>query len=275
MTAELTGWPGTKKVAVLITVAVELWSPGHWPYYAPMASAWPLPSAHDTHSVSWSEYGATTGIWRLLDILRGRRMPATFGISGLVADRFPDAVLAVHEAGHEIAAHSYTQDVIPGLLDPEAERDNIRRCTETFAKLTGVRPAGWMSPRATGSANTPALLTEAGYHWTRDDNDHDLPQVIPTPSGPLVSIMHSDFSDVRGAVAGPRAYRDIHLDLLKHLLGAPGPGMFTMTVHAHVGGRPYLASMVDEILDHVEQAGEDVWPATHHQVAEHILRQAT
>ncbi|WP_280431306.1 hypothetical protein [Nocardia brasiliensis] len=85
----LVRWPGDKKVAVMITVAVELWSPGHWPVYAPMAVAWPLPGVLDTHSISWSEYGATTGVWRLLELLRSHRMLATFGLSGLVAERFP------------------------------------------------------------------------------------------------------------------------------------------------------------------------------------------
>ncbi|MET1073124.1 MAG: hypothetical protein ABWY11_10810 [Umezawaea sp.] len=28
-------WPGGRKVAVMITAAVELWSEGHWPSYAP------------------------------------------------------------------------------------------------------------------------------------------------------------------------------------------------------------------------------------------------
>jgi peptidoglycan/xylan/chitin deacetylase (PgdA/CDA1 family) len=272
VTVAQAGWPGGKKVALLITVAVELWSPGHRPSYAPMATGWPLPPAEDTHSESWAEYGVTTGAWRLLDILRAHRLPAAFGISGLVADRFPDVVQAVHEAGHEIAAHSYAQDVIAAQLDPEAERDNILRCTEMLTALTGTRPAGWMSPRATGSAHTPELLAEAGYTWMRDRNDHDLPQVISTASGPLVSIMHSDLSDVRSAPNGPRAYRDVHQDLLDHLLSGPGPAVFPLTVHAHVGGRPYLAGMVGQILDHIVRAGDDVWPATHQQVAEHVLR---
>ncbi len=257
----------------MVTVALELWSEGHWPVYAPMAAAWPLPGVPDAHSVSWSEYGATTGVWRLLDIMAARGMLATFGTSSAVADRFPDAVLAVHAAGHEIAAHSVSQDVLPVLLDVSDERDNIRRCVDTFEALTGARPTGWMSPRATATAHTAALLTEAGYSWSGDYNDRELPYVVPTPRGPLVAIMHSDFTDVRGAMAGPRTYRDVHRDLLDHLLRAPGPGILNLTIHAHVGGRPLLADMFDQVLDHVQQAGDHVWVATHQQVAAHVLHQ--
>lgn len=54
------------------------------------------------------------------------------------------------------------------------------------------------------------------------------------------------------------------------MLAAPGPGVFRLTIHAHVGGRPLLAGMVGQILDHIRESG-DVWVATHAQVAEHVL----
>ncbi|PXX57391.1 polysaccharide deacetylase [Nocardia tenerifensis] len=263
-------WPGGKQAAVIITVAVELWSPGHWPVYAPMAAAWPLPGVLDTHSVSWSEYGATTGVWRLLDILR--HVPATFGANGLVAERFPQAVKAVHDAGHGIAAHSYAQDVIPALLDVRAERENIRRCTAILGDLTGVRPIGWMSPRASGTTNNPDLLAEAGYLWSGDYNDYELPRVLTTRHGPLVAIMHSALSDIRGA-AGPRDYLDSHVDLLNDVLDAPGAGIYNLTVHAHVGARPLLSGMFVRILEHIESVSDKVWLAAHRQVAEHIVSQ--
>lgn len=264
-------WPGNRKVAVMITVALELWSDGKWPVYAPMAGSWPLPGAACTHSLSWAEYGVTTGVWRLLEILKARAMPATFGVSGLVADRHPGVVHAINAAGHEIAAHSYTQDVIPALLDVEAERTNILRCADLFDKLTGSRPTGWMSPRATGTAHTPELLTEAGFGWTGDYSDRELPYIRDTASGPLVCLMHSDFTDVRGALAGPRAYRDVHIDLLDYLKRSDGPGILNVTIHAHVGGRPFLSDMFDQILAHLQLSADDVWIATRQQISEHVL----
>ncbi|MGW2815707.1 NmrA family NAD(P)-binding protein [Streptomyces sp. NPDC001415] len=95
-----TEWPGGRKVVALVTVALELWSPGHWPAYAPMAAAWPLSGIDDTHSTSWADYGVTTGIWRLLDVLGD--LTATVGVSGLMAERHPETVMAVHAT--ELAA---------------------------------------------------------------------------------------------------------------------------------------------------------------------------
>ena len=240
-------WPDGKKVAVKICVALEAWSDGHWPVYAPMAAAWPLPGVECRHSTSWAEYGATTGVWRLLEILNRYEMPATFGVSGLLAERHPEPVLAAHAAGHEIAAHSYAQDVIPGQLALDAERENILRCTEILRQVTGSRPTGWLSPRATPSPNTPELLAAAGYRWSGDHSDRDLPYITTTSAGPLAYLMHSDFTDVRGALAGPRAYRDIHVDLLGYLLRQPAPGILNLTVHAHVGGRPLFADQFEQV----------------------------
>ncbi|MFE3176038.1 polysaccharide deacetylase family protein [Amycolatopsis sp. NPDC059090] len=264
-------WPDGKKVAVKICVALESWSDGHWPVYAPMAAAWPLSDVECRHSMSWAEYGATTGVWRLLEILDRHGMSATFGVSGLLAERHPEPVLAAHAAGHEIAAHSYAQDIIPGQLSAAAEAENIRRCTDILRQLTGSRPTGWLSPRATESRDTPALLAASGYLWSGDRSDRDLPYVAATSAGPLAYLMHSDFTDVRGVMAGPRAYRDIHVDFLDYLLRQSTPGILSLTVHAHVGGRPLFADQFDQLLQQVALLRDDLWIATYHELAEHVL----
>jgi peptidoglycan/xylan/chitin deacetylase (PgdA/CDA1 family) len=268
--AEAGPWPGGRKAAVMITAALELWSAGSRPAYAPMVAAWPVPELEDTHSVSWSEYGATTGVFRLLDILRAHEAVATFGINALVAERFPEAVTAVYEAGHEVAAHSYAQDVMPAALNTAAERENIRNCTEILGTLGGVRPVGWVSPRASASPRTAQLLVEAGYTWSGDHSDHELPQLMRTSAGPLVAIMHSEFSDVRFS-GSPGAFLDVHTALLDHVLSAAEPGILNVTVHAHVGGRPLLSGMFDRLLDRIDEHRDDIWLATHQQVAELII----
>ncbi|WP_410675520.1 polysaccharide deacetylase family protein [Amycolatopsis sp. cmx-4-68] len=264
-------WPHGEQVAVIITVAVELWSDGHWPVYAPMVGAWPLPGAQDAHSVSWARYGVTTGVWRLLDILRAHQMRATFGINGLVAERFPGVLRAVSDAGHDIAAHSYAQDVLPAYLGIDDERANIIRSRGLIEGVTGTRPVGWMSPRATGSAHTVDLLAETGFTWCGDFNDADLPYALPTPAGPVVAIMHSDISDVR-APGGPATYRALHEDLLQCLLADRRPQLLNLTVHAHVGGRPAMAAAVGQLLESVREIGTRIWLTTHQQVAAHVLR---
>lgn len=270
----ITAWPNGAKVAVLVTVAYELWSEGHWPVYAPMATSWPIPKdLRDEHSISWSRYGAKAGVWRLLDVLGEHDVPATFATSALAVEEFPDSVLAIDRAGHEIAGHSMTQDILVPYPDRDAERENITRCHDAFAALTGTRPTGWCSPRASATQYTTTLLAEDGCTWSGDHNDAELPYVLDTPAGPLVALMHSDFTDVRGAMSGPRSYRDVFCDTLDYQLTTPGPEILNITVHAHVGGRPQLATMFSQILAHVRSAGASVWVATHQQAAAWVLGQ--
>jgi peptidoglycan/xylan/chitin deacetylase (PgdA/CDA1 family) len=42
--------------------------------------------------------------------------------SGILAQRFPQIIRAIAEAGHEIVAHSWAQDIIPATLAPEEVR---------------------------------------------------------------------------------------------------------------------------------------------------------
>ena len=58
----------------------------------------------------------------------------------------PDAVECMLKSGHEIAAHSYTQDALMAYLKPDEERAMIEKCVGVFKKLTGAPPKGWLSP---------------------------------------------------------------------------------------------------------------------------------
>lgn len=271
----ITRWPNGAKVAVMVTVAYELWADGRWPVYAPMAGAWPIPKdVRDEHSISWSRYGAKAGVWRLLDLLDAHGVRATVPTSALLVEEFPDSVLAVHRAGHEIAAHSWSQDVMAPWADVGAEREEVRRSIAALEGLTGARPVGWCSPRATASAQTTTLLAEAGCTWSGDHNDAELPYVVDTSAGPLVALAHSDSTDVRGAMGGPRTYRDVVIDTLDYALSTGGVEILNVTVHAHVSGRPQMATMFSQILDRVRSAGDAVWVATHAEVADAVLHDA-
>ena len=141
----VTDWPGGRKVAALVTVALELWSPGHWPAYAPMAAAWPLSGIDDTHSTSWANYGVTTGIWRLLDVLGD--LPATVGVNGLVAERHPETVVAVHEARLPLHAPSVRDGG-----DPPHDLARERRMPPAYGM--SARPVTSRSPSGARTAST-------------------------------------------------------------------------------------------------------------------------
>jgi peptidoglycan/xylan/chitin deacetylase (PgdA/CDA1 family) len=111
----------------------EVWSEGKAPPYSPMTTAL-KPGTPDLLGISWSEYGGKTGIWRFMRILDETETKATICLNAKAAEIYPDSVNELHRRGHEIAAHSYTQDAILPYLSAEEEKQLIRKCTRIIAE---------------------------------------------------------------------------------------------------------------------------------------------
>jgi hypothetical protein len=97
---------------------------GKPPGIGPMGNTLPA-GAFDSNALPWGSYGSNRGIERLLDVLVRTRIRASVMTSGILAQRFPQIVRAIAEAGHEIVAHSWAQDIIPAALAPEEVRADI------------------------------------------------------------------------------------------------------------------------------------------------------
>jgi peptidoglycan/xylan/chitin deacetylase (PgdA/CDA1 family) len=140
-------WPEGRKIAVVFNVCLEAWSDGKAPGISPMGN--PLPAGVlDTMAISWAAYGVKTGIYRLLDAFARHRAVASVMVNAVIAERAPEAVKAVAEAGHEVLSHSYAMDVIPALFSDEDERANIARCTALLEKASGGEVVGCRPRRA-------------------------------------------------------------------------------------------------------------------------------
>jgi polysaccharide deacetylase len=106
----ISNWPGNKKLTVMVTVMFEVWSEGMAPPYSPMTTSL-KPGTPDLLGISWSQYGGKTGIWRFMRIFDDTDIKATVCLNAKAAEVFPQAVAELHKRGHEIAGHSYTQDL--------------------------------------------------------------------------------------------------------------------------------------------------------------------
>src|SRR5437762_2124206 len=94
-------WPGDRRIAVIFNVCLEAWSDGKAPGISPMGNPLP-PGALDTMAISWASYGVKRGIYRLLDVLAAQTARASVMTSAIIAERTPEAVKAVADAGHEV-----------------------------------------------------------------------------------------------------------------------------------------------------------------------------
>ena len=111
-------WPDDKLVCCTFSVALEAFR---------KTGRFKMDSRIDVNfsSLSHAEYGGDVGIWRILEILERQNVRAMVLVNSLAAEKWPEAVRALHEAGHEIAGHGTTNEVSMVELDaaPARERD--------------------------------------------------------------------------------------------------------------------------------------------------------
>jgi Polysaccharide deacetylase len=118
--------------------------------------------------------GMRVGLWRFLDTLGRRRIPATVMMCGRAVERVSELARAVVEAGHEPAVHGWRW--LPHSLydDPEIERRDIVGTRDVIVAATGVGLVGFLS-RGSQSASTRHLIAELGFLYDCNALNDDLP----------------------------------------------------------------------------------------------------
>jgi peptidoglycan/xylan/chitin deacetylase (PgdA/CDA1 family) len=268
-------WPGDKRIAVIFNVAFEAWSDGKAPGISPMGNPLPqVPGIVDSMAISWAAYGAKRGIYRLLEGFARYNAKASVMTNAVLAERFPQAVKAIGDAGHEVLSHSYAMDVMPVMMTETEERANIRRCTDLLENASGTRVRGWLSPRGTPSQNTARLLAEAGYTWYGDVFDEDLPYIQTFGDRRIVAIpLSTDVNDMPSMKYGnpPRMMLDTFDEVINRIMRREeGPVIVDVTAHAHIFGRPHGAYYYEKIVE-IAANTRDIWVATRLDVANHVL----
>ena len=104
---------------------------------------------------------------RLLELFAKRGVRATFFVLGWVAERAPDLIRALHRAGHEIACHGLTHELVYKQT-PEIFRAETHRSKALLEDLTGARVRGYRA--ATYSITRESLwaldiLAELGFEY--------------------------------------------------------------------------------------------------------------
>jgi len=76
---------------------------------------------------------------QLIDIMDQYQVKATFFVVGDWAEKYPESVKALHDAGHEVMNHSNTHAHYPQLSADEIVAD-LNACNDKVEQITGVRP---------------------------------------------------------------------------------------------------------------------------------------
>jgi polysaccharide deacetylase family protein (PEP-CTERM system associated) len=123
---------------------------------------------------------------RMLQILDASNARATFFVLGWVAERCPKLVLAIAEAGHEVASHGHGHQLIHSL-QPSEFRADVSRSKQYLEDLLGMPVRGYRAPSFSITDWAIPILQELGF-------DYDS-SVVPT-------IAHDRYGKLTGVDAG-------------------------------------------------------------------------
>jgi peptidoglycan/xylan/chitin deacetylase (PgdA/CDA1 family) len=266
-------WPDGAHMAVCVLIHLEYWEleppedawmdtrfTGEYGFYFP-----------EYRSFTQREYGNRIGLFRVLKALEGRGLKLTVAANASALERYPRAVEALQAQGAEFVAHGeYQSRMLTSELGEAEERAIIQRTTDTFERVLGARPRGWLGPDSGESAHTPQFLAEAGYDHLLDWPNDDQPYLFQT-TPPLVSIPNQmEWDDVTALwlrkVPNPR-YPDLVGEAAESL-AAEGGRSFMLSLHPWVIGQPHRMRYLRAALDRLG-AVENIWSATASEIADH------
>lgn len=110
---------------------------------------------------------------RLIEILAAHNAKATFFIVGDWAQKHPQSVKKLYEAGHEIANHSYNHTAYSSL-DEDGVLEDINKCNAILESITGETPKLLRSPSGDYTDSSEAAAKRANMRtvqWSVDSLD--------------------------------------------------------------------------------------------------------
>jgi peptidoglycan-N-acetylglucosamine deacetylase len=138
---------------------------------------------------------------RVLDILRGHGLKATFFMIGEMAVRHPALARQVHGEGHELGNHSWSH-LDPAATDGTTGRAQIERGASAIRQITGGDPVWYRPPRG--------MLVGSAVHWAHDIDEHIAMWSVTRGPGNLPA---ADAAGVRAHLISsftPGAVVDLH-----------------------------------------------------------------
>ncbi len=260
-------WPNGAKVAVCISFDVD---------NEYMADAPPLPAA-----MSAGEYGATTGLKRVLELLDRQQIPASFYIPAVSSILHPDMIKEIQASGrNEIGIHGWIHEFLPMVGSEATEEELLKRAIDYLTKATGKKPAGYRAPAWAFSPYTLDTLLRAGFLYDSSLMAMDQPYEIMS-NGKDTGLMElpvtwilDDYPYYGENADGSMPHPEDVFDVYKaEFDGAYEEGtLFLLTMHPHISGHRSRIVQVDKLITYMKSK-PGVWFATEEDVAKYLKEQ--
>ena len=220
---------------------------------------------------SRGEFGPRVGAPRILDLLEREAIPSTWFVPGHTLVTFPDSVVAVVAAGHEIGCHGWAHEDLASL-GPELERDVMERSVEAVTRLSGEAPRGFRAPYWSLSEATLDLAASLGLRYDSSlmADDYRLYRVTSGdvhdartgsrfgPPGRLVEVPVSwaldDWPHFEpgakgvGPMSAPSKVEEIWTAELDYAWEREPGGVLTITMHPEAIGRGHRLLMLERFI---------------------------
>jgi polysaccharide deacetylase family protein (PEP-CTERM system associated) len=190
----------------------------------------------------WQKYEGqvVTNTKRVLEVLRNLNAEATFFVLGKVAERHPEIVKAIYDAGHEVASHGYAHELVNGMTLAEFE-DDVRKSIEILEGIADIKVSGFRARSFSITSQTLwafDILKKLGLLYDSSCYDYEFEQIAAVESH--VSQGIKEFPIATKRVLGRRVtmmggivFRLLPNAMLRKILSAPGKGE-TQMMYCHV-----------------------------------------
>jgi peptidoglycan/xylan/chitin deacetylase (PgdA/CDA1 family) len=232
-------------------------------------------------------YAGKVGIPRLLKLFRTFDIQATWFVPGHSAETFPKETKQIVDEGHELGLHGYSHEN-PLALAPKQEEKILVKTRELLTKLGGREPVGYVAPWWELSPVTIDLLSKYGVKYDHSLMHHDF-QCYYAPKGekwykidytkdpdewmkPLVFGQETrvieipanwyldDLPPMMFIKKAPNSFGWVSPDVIfqlwkdqfDFLYREYDDGVFPMTIHPDVSGRPQCILMHERLIRYIK-----------------------
>ncbi len=239
-------------------------------------------------------FATEVGVPRLLRLFEKYALKTSFFIPGHSIETFPKEMEMIVKAGHEIGAHGYLHEN-PVAMTPTQEEDVLVKSIDLIQSLTGAKPRGYVAPWWEMSASTAALLLKHGFRYDHSQGYRDFQPFYARVGDawnvidytkqakdwmhPLKHGSEIDLVDIAAnwyvddlppmmfmkkapnshGFVSPRDIEQMWCDQFDWVYREMDYGVFAITIHPDVAGRPQVLLMLERLIDHISAHSGVEW----------------